>query len=252
MDRAVELEFLLRLGDSTLILGQRVAEWCGHAPALEEDIAMANIGLDLIGQCQHWLGLAAEVEGKGRSADDLAFLRDAWEFRNLLLCERPNTDYAHAITRQFFFDAWNAPLLVALSGSADEKVAEIAAKTAKEASYHLDRSRDVFVALGDGTEESNQRMQAGVDVLWAYAGEMFVEDPVDLAMKEAGVGPDLGALQGAWDAVVRPAMAEARLNAPGDPFVHSGGKDGRMHTEHLGHLLATMQWLQRAYPGASW
>lgn len=245
-------EYLLRLGDSTLILGHRVSEWCGHGPVLEEDIAMANVALDLIGQTQLWLGLAAEVEGKGRTADDLAFLRDAGGFRNLLLCERPNTDYAHAIVRQYLFDAWNAPHLAALTRSAEPRIAEIAGKLVKEARYHLERSREVLIALGDGTEESNARMQAALEALWSYTGEMFAEDAVEAEMRAAGVGADLAQLRDAWEKDVIPTLSEATLTPPKGDFAQSGGKDGRRHSEDLGHLLATMQWLQRAYPGARW
>ncbi len=245
-------EYLLRLGDTTLILGQRVGEWCGHAPALEEDIAMANVGLDLIGQTQLWLGLAGAVEGKGRSADDLAFLRDAGAFRNLLLAERPNTDFAHTITRQFLFDAFNKAQLAALARSSDDRVAAIAAKSVKEATYHLDRSGGIVVALGDGTNVSHDRMQAALDVLWPYTGEMFAADATDAKIAASGVGPDPASLRPEWDSVVRAHLDQATLRVPDGEFAHLGGKTGARHSEHLGHLLSSMQWLQRAYPGATW
>jgi ring-1,2-phenylacetyl-CoA epoxidase subunit PaaC len=182
-------EFLLRMGDNTLILGHRVSEWCGHAPVLEEDIALANTALDLIGQTQMWLGLAGEVEGQGRSADDLAFLRDAWDFRNLLLVEQPNGDFGRTILRQFLFDAWHVEMLTRLVGSSDDRIAAIAAKAVKEATYHVERSGDTVIGLGDGTEESHARMQAALDQLFPYVAEMFKGDAVDAAMARPGSRP---------------------------------------------------------------
>ena len=245
-------QFLLRMGDNTLILGHRVSEWCGHAPVLEEDIALANTALDLIGQTQFWLGLAGEVEGHGRSADDLAFLRDAWDFRNLLLVELPNGDFGQTLMRQFLFDAFQSVLLGRLMTSSDARVAEIAAKASKEVAYHVERSADTVVGLGDGTDESHARMQAALDYLWPYVGEMFQGDAVDAAMAEAGIAPDPASLRADFDALVERVLSEATLDIPKGGFAHRGGRTGTMHTEHLGHLLATMQWLQRAYPGASW
>jgi len=245
-------EFLLRMGDNTLVLGHRVSEWCGHAPVLEEDIALANTALDLIGQTQMWLGLAAEIEGKGRSADDLAMLRDAWEFRNLLLVEQPNGDFGQTMMRQFLFDAWHVEMLTGLTGSANARVAEIAAKAVKEVTYHLDRSRDTVIGLGDGTAESHRRMQAALDLLYPYVGEMFAPDEVDTRMAADGIAPDPDSLRPAFDARVEAAMAAATLTLPDSRFAHSGGKTGVRHSEHLGHILTQMQWLQRAYPGATW
>ncbi|KPP85362.1 MAG: ring-1,2-phenylacetyl-CoA epoxidase subunit PaaC [Rhodobacteraceae bacterium HLUCCO07] len=245
-------EFLLRMGDNTLILGHRVSEWCGHSPVLEEDIALANTALDLIGQTQLWLGLAGEVEGQGRSADDLAFLRDAWDFRNALMVELPNGDFGQTLMRQFLFDAWQELMLDALKGSSDARVAEIAAKAAKEVAYHVERSGDTVIGLGDGTEESHARMQAALDYLYPYVGEMFESDAVDAAVAKAGIAPDPASLRDAYDAKLAAVMSEATLTIPDDRFAHNGGRTGRMHTEHLGHILTSMQWLQRAYPGASW
>ena len=244
-------EFLLRMGDNTLILGHRVSEWCGHAPVLEEDIALANTALDLIGQTQLWLGLAGEVEGRGRDADALAFLRDAWDFRNLLLVERPNGDFGQTLMRQFLFDAWHAPMLKALEGSADPRIAEIAAKAGKEVAYHLERSADLVIRLGDGTEESHARMQTALDRLWPWTGEAFAGDATDAAMAAAGIAPAPESLRAPWDETVNAVLSEATLTRPEGDFAHRGGRQGR-HTEDLGHLLATMQWLQRAYPGATW
>lgn len=244
-------EFLLRLGDTTLILGHRHSEWCGHAPALEEDIALANVALDLIGQTQMWLALAGEVEGKGRSADDLAYLRDAWDFRNLLLVERPNGDFGHTLMRQFLFDAYHLELLRALAKSSDPRVAEIAGKAVKEVAYHLDRSSELVIRLGDGNDESHRRMQAALDALWSYTGEMFASDEKDALVAAAGISPDPESLRPAWEAAIKDVLTQATLTIPEGRFAHLGGRRG-IHTEHLGHILADMQFLQRAYPGASW
>lgn len=244
-------EYALRMGDSCLILGHRVSEWCGHAPAIEEDIALANTALDLIGQTQLWLGLAGEVEGKGRSADDLAYLRDSRAFRNLLLVERPNTDLAYTLVRGLLFDIWHFHTLVALKGSSDERVAAIAEKALKEVSYHLQRSADMVIRLGDGTPESHDRIQAALDALWPYTGEMFLEDEVDAALAESGVGPALGSVQPLWAADLRRLLDQATLTWPASTHVQRGGKQG-VHTEALGYVLADMQFLQRAYPGAQW
>ncbi|WP_170365217.1 1,2-phenylacetyl-CoA epoxidase subunit PaaC [Ruegeria arenilitoris] len=246
------LQFLLRMGDNTLILGHRVSEWCGHAPVLEEDIALANTALDLIGQTQMWLGLAGEVQGEGKSADDLAFLRDAWDFRNVLLVEVPNADFGRTLMRQFLFDAWHSIMLGRLMKSSDDRVAAIAEKASKEVAYHLERSSDTVVGLGDGTEESHRRMQEALDYLWPYVGEMFASDEVDAEMAAAGIAPDPASLREEYDALVQRVLTEATLTIPDSRFAHKGGRDGRMHTEHLGHLLTQMQWLQRAYPGATW
>lgn len=245
-------EFLLRMGDNTLILGHRVSEWCGHAPVLEEDIALANTALDLIGQTQMWLGLAAEVQGAGKTADDLAFLRDAWDFRNLLLVEMPNGDFGKTLMRQFLFDAWHVLQLKALTASSDARVAAIAAKAVKEATYHLDRSAETVIGLGDGTEESHARMQAALDYLYPYVGEMFLSDAVDAALVEAGIAPDPTSLRAEFDATLARVLGEATLTLPEANRARGGGRNGKMHTEHLGHLLTTMQWMQRAYPGATW
>lgn len=242
---------LTRLGDNTLILGHRVSEWCGLAPVLEEDIALANIALDLIGQTQLWLGLAGEVEAAGRDADALAFRRDVWDFRNLLLVERPNGDFGQTLMRQFLFDAWHQPMLAALERSTDVRVAEIAAKAGKEVAYHVERSADLVIRLGDGTMESHARMQAALNALWPYVGEMFAGDATDARLAEAGLMPAADSLRAPWEATVTAVLAEATLQQPVGTFAHKGGKQGR-HGEHLGHLLSSMQWLQRAYPDARW
>jgi ring-1,2-phenylacetyl-CoA epoxidase subunit PaaC len=249
---AALFETLLRLGDNTLVLGHRISEWCGKAPVLEEDIALANTALDLIGQTQMWLGYAAEIEGAGRSADDLAMLRDVWDFRNILMVERPNLDFGHTMMRQFLFDAYHHGLLTALAGSSDPRIAEIAAKAVKEATYHLDRSAETVIALGDGTPESHEKMQTALDLLWPYTSEMFQGDAVDAEMAAQGIIPDPADLRAPWLTRVSATLAEATLTLPQDDFAHKGGRTGAQHTEHLGHILTQMQWLQRAYPGAQW
>lgn len=243
-------EFCLRMGDNTLVLGHRVSEWCGLAPVLEEDIALANTALDLIGQTQLWLELAGKIEGAGRDTDALAFARDVWDFRNLLLVEQPNGDFGQTIMRQCLFDTWHVLMLEHLAASPDARFAEIAAKAVKEATYHHERSADTVIGLGDGTPESHARMQAALDKLWPYVGEIFAGDAVDTAL--AGIVPDPEELRTAWDTRIGAIMAEATLSIPESRWAHSGGKSGQRHSEHLGHLLTQMQWMQRAYPGATW
>ncbi|MEQ8177002.1 MAG: 1,2-phenylacetyl-CoA epoxidase subunit PaaC [Amphiplicatus sp.] len=247
----LRFEFALRMGDNALILAQRLGAWCGHAPILEEDIAMANVALDLLGQTKLWLAYAAELEGEGRTADDLAFLRDGRAFRNALLVEQANGDYADTLMRQFLFDAWHLPMLEALQSSSDPRVAEIAQKSVKEAAYHLDRSTDLVIRLGDGSEESRAKMQRALDDLWAFAGELTTPDATDKALAEAGVAPDLADIARRWSAHAEQALADATLTPPKDAAVRKGGKAG-LHSEGFGFLLAEMQHLQRAHPGAAW
>ena len=242
-------DLALRMGDNVLILGQRVSAWCGHAPVLEEDIALANVALDLIGQTKLWLGLAADL-GAGESDDALAFLRDARAFRNALLVEQPNGDFAHTLMRQFLFDAWHFPMLAALKQSADQRIAEIAEKAAKEAAYHLERSEDYIVRLGDGTQESHDRMQTALDALYPFAGELTTPDETDEALAKAGLAPDLHAIGDQCNNYMARILNEATLTAP-ETAARMGGKAG-MHSEEMGYILADMQWLQRAYPGATW
>ena len=246
------VEYLLRLGDNALILGQRVSEWCGHAPVLEEDIALANIALDLIGQTQLWLGLAGEIEGLERGADDLAFLRDVYDFRNSLLVEQPNQDFGVTMMRQFLFDAFSVLQLDTLKHSNNTEIAAISTKCHKEALYHLDRSSETVIGLGDGTDISRAKMQDALDRLWGYAGELVIADDLDRAMAKAGIGVDLDALYTPYFETVRATLETATLHVPQSDFAHKGGKSGRRHSEHLGHILTSMQWLQRAYPGAQW
>ena len=245
------LEYLLRLGDTTLILAQRLSEWCGKGPAFEEDMALANTTLDLLGQARLWLTCAGEVEGKGRDEDALAFLRDAHDFRNLLLVEQPNGDYAVTIVRQFYFDVWYSLLLQQLTISTDARIAEIAERAATEVAYHMRRSSDLVVRLGDGTEESHQRMQTAVDDLWSFTGEMFAMDAVEERLVAQGIVPDSATLREPWLQHLTEVFRTATLTLPSDTWMQQGGKQGR-HTEHLGYLLAEMQFLQRTYPDAKW
>jgi ring-1,2-phenylacetyl-CoA epoxidase subunit PaaC len=243
--------YLLHLGDTTLILAQRLSEWCGKGPAFEEDMALANTTLDLLGQARLWLTYAGEVEGKGRDEDALAFLRDAHNFRNLLLVEQPNGDYAITIVRQFYFDAWHALLLPQLTTSSDARIAEIAEKAVKEVIYHVRRSGDLVVRMGDGTEESHRRMQTAVNDLWSFTGEMFAADAVDERLAAQNIVPNPTTLREPWLQHVTQVFRAATLTLPSDAWMQQGGKQGR-HTEHLGYLLAEMQFLQRTYPGAKW
>jgi len=252
-------EYLLRLGDTDVVLAQRLGEWVGHGPVLEEDIALTNVGLDLLGQGRMWLTYAGEVEarlrGTGRTEDELAFLRDGGAYRNLLLAEMPNGDFAMTMARQFYFDQFHLLLLHALAHSTDPRVAEIAAKGAKEVTYHVERSADWVIRLGDGTDESHARMQRALDDLWMYTGEMFTADAAELALVESGVAVDARALREPWQGSVSAVINEATLALPKGEWMQGnkarGGKQG-VHTEHLGHLLTEMQYLQRAYPGAQW
>ncbi len=245
------LDYLLRLGDNTLILSQRLSEWCGHGPVLEQDIALTNIALDLLGQARMYLSYAAEVEGKGRSEDDLAFFRDAHQFRNCLLVERPNGDFGQTIVRQFFFDVFNYYQLQALRQSSDQRLADIAEKALKEATYHLRFSSEWVVRLGDGTELSHQKMQAAVDLLWPFTGELSTPDALDTEMAEQGIAPNLLGIKSLWEKKVAEVLEEATLTQPTNPWMQSGGKQGK-HSEHLGFLLAEMQHIQRTYPGQVW
>lgn len=244
-------EYLLRLGDNALILGQRLGEWCGFAPELEEDIALTNVALDFIGQAREILTYAGEVEGKGRTEDDLAFLRDERSYRNILLTEQPNEDFAYTIARQFIIDAFNVEHYEALTRSTDQQIAAIAAKSLKEAKYHLRHSSEWVIRLGDGTEESHRKIQTAFDDLWMFTGELFAMDDVDQAMIKAGIGTDLTCIKTRWDAHVAEILTEATLTRPKDGWMQSGGKTG-VHTEHMGHILSEMQYMQRSYQGASW
>ncbi len=243
---------LLRLGDDALILAQRLGEWCGHGPALEEDIALSNIALDLLGQARAFLTLAAEREGKGRDEDSLAYFRTDREFTNALLVELPNGDFGDTIMRQCLFDQFALLRYAALSAqSIDMEVAAIAAKAVKEVRYHAEHSAQWVIRLGDGTEESHQRIQNSLDRLWPYTAEFFIEDAVSESLAEIGLMPLLQDLQGPWQEAMNRILEEATLVAPEKSGTQSGGRSG-LHTEHLSFLLAEMQVLPRTYPGAQW
>lgn len=244
-------DYTLRLADTALVLGHRLSEWVGHAPVLEEDLALGNLGLDLIGQARSFYAYAGEVEGRGRDEDALAYLRDAGEYRNVLLVEQPNGDFATTMVRQLFHAAFAHPLFEALQRSKDATLAAIAAKAVKEMAYHVRHSAEWVIRLGDGTDESHLRAQDAVDELWPYTGELFEIDPVERALVEAGIAVDTETLRPQFDKTIDDVFAEATLQRPGGGFMQTGGRRGR-HSEHLGHILADMQFLQRAYPGAKW
>lgn len=243
--------YLLRLADSSLILGQRLGEWCGHGPILEEDIALTNISLDLIGQSRLFFDYAAKVEGKGRTEDDLAFLRDVMSYYNALLAEQPNGDYGKTIVRQFLFDAFHYHQFVALKSSRDAQIAAIAEKSLKEITYHLRHSSEWLIRLGDGTEESHRKVQDSVNELWMFTGDLFEMNKDDEELIKAGIAPDLNTVKSQWDITVKETFKKATLVIPDKGFMLKGGINGK-HTEHLGYILAEMQYLQRAYPGAKW
>jgi ring-1,2-phenylacetyl-CoA epoxidase subunit PaaC len=247
----LRLEFVLRLADNCLILSQRLGEWCGHGPELEEDMALTNIALDLNGQAQNWLEYAAELAGPDRTPDRLAFFRDAGDFRNCLLLEQPNQDFAWTMARQFYFDTWHQLVLTALLDSADQRVREISDKSLKEVRYHLRHSSGWVVRLGDGTDESNRRIQTAIDDLFCYTGELYTPDPVDDAVRAERIGPDLKRIRADWLSGVGAVLNAATLRIPESGWMHAGGKRG-IHTEALGYLLAEMQFLPRAYPEAQW
>ena len=243
--------YLLHLGDNALILGHRLAEWCGHAPEMEIDMALTNIALDLTGQARNLYQRAAELEGQGKTEDDIAYFRDAWDFRNVLLVEQPNEDFAFTIVRQFLFDTYNYFLHKELTNSQDEWLAGYAAKSLKEITYHLRFSSEWMFRLGDGTSLSHEKLQTALDERWMFTGELTTPNELDHQMAAAGIGPDLGKVKLLFDQKVEEVMAKATLRKPADTWMQSGGKDGR-HSEYLGYILADMQFLQRAYPGLEW
>jgi ring-1,2-phenylacetyl-CoA epoxidase subunit PaaC len=243
--------YALRLADTSLVLGQRLGEWVGHAPALEEDLGLANLSLDLIGQARLLLSYAGELEGKGRDEDQLAFLRDGAEFSNVTLAEQPNGDFGHTVVRQLLIDAWQLEIYEELQRSSDKRLAEIAAKALKETRYHFRYSAGWVVRLGDGTEESKQRVQSALEALWRFTPELFSADALDDEIAALGVGPRLESLRPKWLARIDEVLSAATLTRPADVPYPWHGKKGQ-HSEHLGYLLAEMQFLQRTYPGAQW
>ena len=251
MSASAQLQYVLRLADTSLVLGQRLGEWVGHSPALEEDLGLANLSLDLIGQARLLLTYAGELEGRGRSEDDLAMSRDQSDYLNLALAEQPNGDFGRTLVRQFLLDAFQLELYEALQQSKDARLAEVAARALKETRYHLRYSSGWLVRLGDGTEESHRRVQEALDDLWRFTREFFAADDIDEDMARAGIAPSLAELEPRWSARVDEVLREATLKRPSDVRYTWHGKRGD-HTEHLGYLLAEMQFLYRTYPGASW
>jgi ring-1,2-phenylacetyl-CoA epoxidase subunit PaaC len=256
VEQAPSVQYILRLGDTALILGQRLGEWCGHAPVLEEDIALANIALDLIGQARALLTRAGQLEGQGHDEDQLAFLRDERDYRNATIVELPNGpsrpgDFAFTVLRNAMMATWFRLMWERLRESSDAELAAIAGKAVKEVRYHQQHSADWVVRLGDGTDESARRLRAALDALWRFSAELFESDAVDAAAAANGLGPRWSDLREPWLAEMRELLDEARLPVPPDSAFRSTGKTG-VHTEHMGYILSDLQFLQRAYPGGAW
>jgi len=243
--------YVLRLADNALIIGQRLSEWCGHAPALEEDIATANTALDLIGQARNWYAYASSLDADKRSEDQLALLRDEKDYVNVLLAEQPNDDYAVTLMRQCIFDVWHYHLLQQLIGSKDETIAAVAQKSIKEVTYHLTRSSDLITRLGDGTQESHEKLQDALNTLWRFSGELTTADEIDDAMTDQGIGADLSIVETRFQADIAAIFKGANLTAPKVGYMQRGGKAG-VHSESMGRLLAEMQVTQRTFPNAVW
>ena len=243
--------YTLRRADDALVLGHRLSEWCGHGPMLEEDMALANMGLDLLGQARGLYSYAAKVEGRDNNEDRFAYLRDVRQYRNLLLVEQPNGDFACTMVRQFFYAAFADLYWRAMTKSRDETLAAIAAKSEKETAYHLRHSSEWIIRLGDGTDESHARTQGAIDHLWAFTGEMFAVDEAERGLIDKGVAIDAAALRPLWLKTVSGVVAEATLTLPTNDWMQQGGRSGR-HGEHLGHLLSQLQYMQRTFPGLTW
>ncbi len=241
----------LQLADNALIIGHRLSEWIGHAPQLEIEMALANQGLDFIGQARSLYQYAAEVEGKGHTEDDLAYHRDVWDFKNILLLELPKGDFAETLARALYYSLFMELFYRELQKSTNSQLAAIAEKSLKEMSYHARYSSEWTIRLGDGTAESQKNMQRGIEEMWPFTGEMFVPAPYEQVLIQAGVAVDVAALHAAWTQRLKEVLEEATLDMPADCWMQEGGKTGR-HSEHLGFLLAEMQFMQRAYPGATW
>lgn len=245
------LEYSVRLGDDALIIGHRLSEWVRNAPFLEEDLAVGNVALDFIGRARMFYTYAATLKGGGATEDDFAYLRDCRDFRNFLILELPRGDYAFSMMRQYLVDAFNVEFLSQLCQSKDKQLAAIAAKAIKESVYHLRRSKDWVLRLGDGTAESHDRMQKALDDLWGFTPELFEMDQLESDLAAVGIAVDRSLLKDSWKTSVTELLAEATLTAPEDAWSVRGGREG-MHTEHLGHLLSELQFMQRAYPGLEW
>jgi ring-1,2-phenylacetyl-CoA epoxidase subunit PaaC len=250
-DKQALFEYALRLGDDALLLGHRLSEWCSNGPWLEEDLAVSNVALDYIGRARQLYSYAAKVENQGRTEDDLAYLRSEREYRNLLIHELPRGNFAESVTRQFLVDVYNIEFFEKLSQSKDSTLSEIAGKSVVECQYHLRRDQRWMLTLGDGTEESHNKMQQALNDIWIYTDELFAPNELDLRMAESGIGVEISALKPAWSKLVNPVLEQATLVIPSDVWPVTGGRSG-LHTEHLGHLLAEMQYMQRSYPGLQW
>ena len=244
-------EYLLHLGDNSLILGHRLSELCGHGPSLETDIALTNISLDLYGQVRSFFQYAAQVKGGEATEDSIAFLRFDRDYRNVILVEQPNTDFAYVIGRQFLYDAYHLPLLEQLMDSKDETIAAVAAKSIKESKYHLRFSSSWIKRLGAGTEESQERMQTAINHLFPFVEELFRASAIEKEMKDAGIGADITAIKSIYDQTIKEVFAEATLEIPETPARQTNGKTG-IHTEQMGFILAELQYMQRAYPNMEW
>lgn len=245
------LEYTLRIADDSLLLGHRISEWCGHGPILEEDIALTNIALDLIGQATNFFDYAAKVQGQGKTCDDLAFLRLEREYKNVLLVEQKNGHFGDTMARQFFFDVFRKLFFEALSKSADQDLAAIAEKSLKETRYHLKHSSEWIIRLGDGTQESHDKIQGSVDYLWKFTDELFFMDQVDELLIEENIAIDLESLKANWKSYISEIFQEATLTIPTNSWQQAGGRKG-LHSEHMGYALAELQYMQRAYPNMQW
>jgi ring-1,2-phenylacetyl-CoA epoxidase subunit PaaC len=243
--------YALRRADDALILGHRLSEWCGHAPMMEEDMALANMGLDLLGQARELYSYAAKVEANGNDEDKFAYLRDVRQYRNLLLLEQPNGDFARTVARQFFYAVFADIYWRAMINSRDAMLSAIAAKSEKESAYHVRHSSEWIIRLGDGTDESHRRAQTAIDDLWAYTGEMFEVDDSERGLIDAGIAVDPATLRARWIETISGVLREATLALPNSDWMQQGGRNGR-HSEHLGHLLSELQSMQRTFPGVTW
>ena len=245
------IDYIYGIADNCLILGQRLGELCGHGPSLETDISLTNISLDLLGQTRSYYQYVAKLQGGGATEDTVAFLRTEREYKNVLLAEQPNTDFGYIVARHFYFDVFHLMVLEKLQYSQDATLAAIAAKAVKEVSYHKRFSSDWVKRLGDGTTESHTRMQKALDELFIFTDELFQQTGADKAMVEAGIGVDTSSLRESYHATVRQIVEEATLKMPESPYFRSGGKNG-IHSEHMGYILAEMQYMQRTYPNMNW
>lgn len=250
-DSDIRFQYVLHLADNSMILGQRNAEWCSHGPVLEQDIAITNITLDLIGEARSLYAYAAELKGENATEDTIAFTRDVKQYKNALLLEQPNTDWAYTVVRQFFYDAFHFQLLNVLQKRKDERIAEIAHKSLKEVTYHLKWSSEWLIRLGDGTDISREKMQIAINDLWEYTGEFFIPTEIETKAFELGIAADVENLKPLWLEKVKAIIEQATLTIPSQNFQQNGGKNG-LHSEHLGFILAEMQFMQRAYPGVEW